>query len=288
MTTIAQLEQALINADSAGRTDDARVLAMELQRALQGGMGDMPIPSKPVAPQEEAGFLENIGKGFASGAVSTGELASLGAAALLEEEDELAARAKIQEVAESLRPEGGDPDSYTYKIASGLGSIAGALAPAAAVTYGAPVAGAGAVTAGLAGLGTAGAIGVGAGAGEASERARAFGTTEEERNIATRRGALIGLSEAFAPAFLRILKVPVLGDLIKKAGGESAGFMGSLRRAVVSGSGEAAQEAAAGIAQNLVEQGYNPERELIDAGVAEEGLVGGASGAILELISRQW
>jgi len=246
---------------------------------------DPSIPAEPtVAPQEEAGFIENVLTGFGTGAVSTGELASLGAAALLEEEDELAARAKIQEVAESLRPEGGDPDSYTYKIASGLGSIAGALAPAAAVTYGAPVAGAGAVTAGLAGLGTAGAIGVGAGAGEASERARAFGTTEEERNIATRRGALIGLSEAFAPAFLRILKVPVLGDLIKKAGGESAGFMGSLRRAVVSGSGEAAQEAAAGIAQNLVEQGYNPERELIDAGVAEEGLVGGASGAILELI----
>jgi len=254
-------------------------------RAIQTRMGDRPIPSRPTeAPQEEAGFFENIGKGFASGAVSTGELASLGAAALLEEEEELAARAKIQEVAESLRPEGGDPDSYAYKIASGLGSIAGSLAPAAAVAYGAPIAGAGAVTAGLAGLGTAAAIGSGAAAGEASERARAFGTTEEERNIATRRGAAIGLSEAFAPAFLRILKVPVLGDLIKKAGGESAGFVGSLRRAVVSGSGEAAQEAAAGIAQNLVERGYNPERELIDAGVAEEGLVGGASGAILELI----
>ena len=68
MATIAQLEQALLNADSAGRTDDARVLAIELQRALQGGVGDMPIPSEPVAPQEEAGFLENIGKGFASGA----------------------------------------------------------------------------------------------------------------------------------------------------------------------------------------------------------------------------
>jgi hypothetical protein len=257
----------------------------QVVQAVKARMGDMPIPSEPtVAPQEEAGFLENIGKGFASGAVSTGELASLGAAALLEEEDELAARAKIQEVAESLRPEGGDPDSYAYKIASGLGSIAGALAPAAAVTYGAPALGVGATAATIGGIGTAGAIGVGAGAGEASERARAFGATEEERNIATRKGAAIGLSEAFAPAFLRILKVPVLGDLIKKAGGESAGFMGSLRRAVVSGSGEAAQEAAAGIAQNLVEQGYNPERELIDAGVAEEGLVGGASGAILELI----
>ena len=86
------------------------------------------------------------------------------------------------------------------------------------------------------------------------------------------------------PTFLRVLKVPILGDLIKKAGGESAGLMGSLRRAIVGGSGEAAQEAAAGIAQNLVERGYNPERELIDAGVAEEGLIGGASCAILELI----
>jgi hypothetical protein len=244
---------------------------------------DPSIPAEPtVAPQEEAGFLENIGKGFASGAVSTGELASLGAAALLEEEDELAARAKIQEVAESLRPEGGDPDSYTYKIASGLGSIAGALAPAAAVTYGAPLLGAGATAATIGGLGTAGAIGVGAGAGEASERARAFGTTEEERNIATRRGALIGLSEILP--FGKILKIPFLGDIIQKAGGESAGIVGSLRRALITGSGEAAQEAAAGIAQNYVERGYNLERELVDAGIAEEGLVGGASGAILELI----
>jgi hypothetical protein len=266
----ADLERALIAAHNAGNAEHAQILAAAL--------AEQPT----VAPQEEAGFLENIGKGFLSGAVSTGELASLGAAALLEEEDELAARAKIQEVAESLRPEGGDPDSIAYKLAGGLGSIAGALAPAAAVTYGAPVLGAGAVTAGLAGLGTAGAIGIGAGAGEASERARAFGATEEERNIATRRGALIGSLEV-APLG-RVLKIPGLSKLLEKAGGEASGVIGSLRSALVTGTAEGAQEATAAILQNLVERGYNPERELLDAGVQEEALVGGGSGALLQLI----
>jgi hypothetical protein len=38
-----------------------------------------------------------------------GEMAALGLAAPLEEESELAAREKIQSIAESFRPEGGDP-----------------------------------------------------------------------------------------------------------------------------------------------------------------------------------
>jgi hypothetical protein len=62
-----------------------------------------------------------------------GEAASLGAAALLEEESELAVREKIKATADYLRPEGGDPDSIAYKLASGIGSIAGIAAPAAPV-----------------------------------------------------------------------------------------------------------------------------------------------------------
>ena len=47
MANLAQLEQALINADRAGRTEDARILAAELQRAMGGGQAD------PFAMQEQ-------------------------------------------------------------------------------------------------------------------------------------------------------------------------------------------------------------------------------------------
>ena len=124
MASLAQLEQALINADRAGRTEDARILAQELQRAM--GTGAQSTTARDIAAEEErlaglmsglqrssdeeSGFIENVLSGFGAGAVGTGEMASLGAAALLEEEDELAAREKIKAVAKSLRPEGGDKD----------------------------------------------------------------------------------------------------------------------------------------------------------------------------------
>ena len=52
----------------------------------------------------------------------------LGAAAALEEEDELYARDLIQSVADSIRPEGGDPESISYKVSSAIGSILGLAA----------------------------------------------------------------------------------------------------------------------------------------------------------------
>ena len=45
---------------------------------------------------EESGFIENILTGFGSGVVTTGELAALGGAAVLDEDAELAARDKIK------------------------------------------------------------------------------------------------------------------------------------------------------------------------------------------------
>ena len=56
----------------------------------------------------------------------------------------------------------------------------------------------------------------------------------------------------------------------------------ALGRVGRTGVGEGIQEAAAGILQNLNERGYNVERELIDAGVLEEGAIGAGSGAILQ------
>ena len=287
MANLAQLEQALINADRAGRTEDARILAAELQRAMGGGQADPFAMQEQVREQlrrsspEESGFIENILSGFGSGVVNTGEMAALGGAALLEEENELAAREKIQSAADYLRPEGGDQDALSYKISSGLGSVVGALGAAAGATYGAGALGAGAAVATGAGLLTAGGIGVGAGAGEASERARAAGATEEERNAATRRGAAIGSLEILPLG--KILKVPGATKLMNKIGGKAVEEGGSkIRSALTTGGAEAAQEAAAAFLQNMNEQGYNPEKELLDAGIIDEAIAGGGAGVIVQ------
>jgi len=290
MATLAQLEQALINADRAGRTEDARILAQELQRAMGGvdsSLADQEaelyarLQNLSRSSDEESGFIENILTGFGSGVVTTGELAALGGAAVLDEDAELAARDKIKSAADALRPEGGDQDALSYKIASGLGSVVGALGAAGAATYGAGALGVGAVGAGLAGLGTAGAIGVGAGAGEASERARAAGATEEERAAATLRGAAIGSLEVIPLA--RILKIPGVSKLAEKVGGKAVREGGSrIRSALTTGGAEAAQEASAAFLQNLNERGYNVEKELLDAGIIDEAIAGGGAGAIVQ------
>ncbi len=290
MANLAQLEQALINADRAGRTEDARILAQELQRAMGGASTSLAdqeaelyarLQNLSRSSDEESGFIENVLTGFGSGVVTTGELAALGGAAVLDEDAELTARDKIKSAADALRPEGGDQDALSYKIASGLGSVVGALGAGAAATYGAGALGVGAVGAGLAGLGTAGAIGVGAGAGEASERARAAGATEEERAAATLRGAAIGSLEVVPLA--RILKIPGFTKLAEKIGGKAVRDGGSrIRSALTTGGAEAAQEASAAFLQNLNERGYNAEKELLDAGIIDEAIAGGGAGAIVQ------
>ena len=291
--TQEQIEQALINANQAGRTEDVRVLEQMLQRAT-GGV-DSSLDDRRTAlyaqlqnlsrsSDEESGFIENVVKGFGSGVVTTGELASLGGAALLDEDAELDAREKIQAAADFLRPEGGDQDALSYQIASGLGSVAGALGVAAGTAYGAGVLGAGALGTGIAGLIGAGAVGVGAGAGEASERARAAGATEEERSAATLRGAAIGSLEVIPLA--RILRIPGFTKLAEKIGGKTVREGGNrIRSALTTGGAEAAQEASAAFLQNLNERGYNAEKELLDAGIIDEAIVGGGTGVIVQAVA---
>ena len=222
--------------------------------------------------EEDSGFIENVLSGLGAGAVGMYESAALGGAALLEEENELKARDKIKSVAESLRPEGGDKEALSYKLASGIGSI-GALLPAAFL--------------GPAALPVAGVIAGGAGAGEASERAREFGATEEERNAATLRGAAIGLTE-LAPLgkIAKGLRIPGITKVLDKLGPQAISGIGSrVRSAAATGVTEGAQEAAAAILQNLNARGYDPEAELIDAGVLDEATIGGGAGAILQALT---
>ena len=236
---------------------------------------------RPPPPEEETGFFGDVIGGVTSGFVGVGETAALGAATLFDEEQELAARERIQSAASALRPDLGDEEDLTFKIASAFGSIAGVVGAGAAAAYGGAALGLGAAGAGIAGLLGAGAVGVGAGAGEASERAREFGATEEERTAATRRGALIGATEAlplgrvFGPIGRRLA-----GDLGEEAV-QTIG--GRIQRALRTGGEEAAQEAAANILQNLNARGYNAEQAILE-GAGEAGAVGGVAGGALQLL----
>ena len=275
MATIQQLEDAVVRARAAN--DDASVQYLLQQVMEKKASEEVDISGYRLAKEEDSGFFENIASGFGAGAVGVGEMASLGAVTALEEEAELKAREKIQSVASSLRPEGGDPDSYAYKIAQGFGSVAGLAVPAAAAVY------AGAPT--LVATGIAGALGVGAASGEASERARAAGATEEERSSAVLRAAPIGLLEVLPLGrFIKAIDVPVLTDLANKIGPDVVETLGQkVQSAFVSGGFEAAQEAASGVLQNLNEQQYNAAAETF-GGVGEEATIGGIVGATLDLL----
>ena len=272
MVTPKQVLDAANRASRAGDMEsynellDAYVKLVDERTVAKYGEGVEPV-------DDDAGIIENLRKGFVSGAVGLVETAALGGATALEEETELKAREKIKAVGDFLTPDGGDPEALSYKFASGLGSIA-AFLPTALL--------------GKAALPAAGVLAVAAGGGEASERARDYGATEEERNKAILGGALVGTTEIIPLGRLaKKLEVPFLSDALetlstKMGANDVSTLRGKLQSAALTGTVEGAQETAAAVLQNLVEQGYNPERLLIDAGVAEEGAIGGSAGATLQ------
>ena len=260
MASIEQISRAIDLAYKDGDYEVVQELTLMLRQEVgKKGSGD-------------AGFVENVLSGLGAGAVGMYESAALGGATLLEEEEELKARDKIKRVAESFRPEGGDKEALSYKLASGIGSI-GALLPTALL--------------GPAALPAAGVIAGGAGAGEASERAREFGATEEERSAAALRGTAIGLTE-IAPLgrIAKGLQIPGVQKVLDKLGPQAISGIGSrVRSAAATGVTEGAQEAAAAILQNLNARGYDPEAELLNAGVLDEATIGGGAGAILQALT---
>lgn len=229
--------------------------------------------------EEDAGFFENIAKGFGAGAIDVGETASLGIAALLDEEAENTVRDKIKATAEAIRPEGGDEDSITYNLSRALGSVAGIAVPAAATALAAPASIATAAATGVAGL-----LGVSAAAGEGSERARAAGATEEERSSAALKAAPIGILEILPiTRFVKAVDVPVVGKVLEKLGPDKVETISErVGNALTTGGLEGAQEATANLLQNLVESGYNEEVSLL-AGTAENAGYGAGAGAITQL-----
>ena len=238
------------------------------------------IPAPEPEP-EDTGIMSNLRRGFQAGAVGTGEMAALGLATLLDEEKELAARSRIQSIADSVSPKAGGEDDISYKIGQTFGSIAGFAAPIAATAALAPAA----IPTTVAGTGIGALLGVSAAAGEASERARAARATEEERTRAVRQAAPVGILEV-APLgrFMRSVDVPLINKLIDQLGPETVETIGQrVTSAAVTGGAEGAQEATSEIVQNLVEQGYNPERDLF-GGTGESALYGGGAGATIQFL----
>ena len=230
-------------------------------------------------PTRDTSIYEDFTRGFGAGAVGMAESSALGIASLMEEEDELKARRKIQSTAREFMPTGGDPDSITYGLGQALGSIAGLAAPVAGLAAaGAP---------GLATLGTGLVLAGSAGAGEASERARAGGATQEEReSYATPLGWVIGFTELIPVArFVKLADIPALNKLVDKFGVDEVNTLGDrVRNASVTAGYEGAQEAAAEFFQNAVERGYNLDQEFSEGLVPAAGYGAGA-GAIIQTVT---
>ena len=273
-------ENPTFSPTSSSIVEDAERIRSDARRRL----ADL-AATRPVRPRE-TGFFEDLTTGFGSGVVGIGESIGLGAATLLEEEAELAARESIQSAADFIRPEGGDPESITYQVGQALGSIAGlgaipiAAAAAPGVSAGAAL-GLGALAAGAAGT------------GEASERARAADATEEERGTVALRGFGIGLLDILPIArVVRYAELPKLNKLLDKFETISGDRLESARKiqgigqriknAGITGVAETTQEAAAAALQNLNAREYDAAAEIFGLSEIEEATIGGTAGAILQ------
>jgi len=253
---LSQVLQALRNADAAGDKEAARRLA-QIAQQLQ-----TTAPKPQAAPETTiGGNVREFFKGLAPGAIGLVESAAVGASALLPEETEKRARAGIASIAGAAKAPFAAAPGYEDTISRKFGEAAGSIGPFLALG---PL--------GLAGRAGMAALGTGAGAGEARTRAEQEGATAEQRGTATALGSVVGISEMFAP-------VRILGRVSEPI---KAGATAQLKRIAAAGGEEAAQEAAAQIAQNLIAKGiYKPEQAIIEQ-VGESAAYGGAVGALAQ------
>ena len=244
----------------------------------------------PLEPPETTlgGYVSEVGKGLASGAAGLVESAATGAAFLLPEEQEQAARKAIAEkgaqVQAGLQPAAGYEDTVARKFAEATGSTAPFIATGAFGGLGALAA--------RAALGTGVGLGAAAGAGEAAKRAEAAGATEEQISKAAGLGLIPGLGETLVPfAVGKSIRAGMAARGLGKSLGEApAGdALSRLRRVATAAGGEGLQEASAEIAQNLISQGvYDPETGTFTGTGESLGYgagVGGLLAALAELAS---
>ena len=264
MADAAQYAQWLVNnADKKG-TPEFNTVASAYRALRQQAAPAAPKSPEPVeAPPERTlgGNVKEFFKGIPSGAVGLLESAAIGASAALPDEYEAGARETIKDVASAAKAPFAADAGYEDSVPRQLGSAVGSTIPFLA-----------AGPAGLAGrIGLTG-LAAGAGAGEARTRAEEGGADSTQRAQATAAGTVVGLAELIAPLRLMGRMPPAV-----KEGGVAA-----VKRALISGGEEAAQEAASSFAQNLIAKGiYKPDQALIE-GVGEQAAYGGATGAIVD------
>jgi hypothetical protein len=207
------------------------------------------------------GQTKEFFKGLAPGAINLVESAAIGASSLLKDDTEKAARSGIASLASAAKKPFAAEAGYEDTVGRKFGEAAGSILPFLALG---PL--------GAAGRVGMGALGSGAGAGEARTRAEEGGATEGQRAGATALGAVVGISEMFAPA-------RILGRISEPV---KDGAVSYVKRALVAGGEEAAQEAASQVAQNLISKGiYKPDQEVIE-GVGESAAYGGAVGGLAQ------
>jgi hypothetical protein len=233
------------------------------QRAIK----DHPEAFQAQAPKEEVsgptigGQAKEFFKGILPGGIGLVEQAGMGISALLPEDQEKATQQYIKEAAATAKAPFAAAPGYEDTIARKFGEASGSILPFLATG---PF--------GLAGRAAGYGLGIGAGAGTQVEKSAAEGATEGEQTVATGLGAVVGATEMFAPT--RILNR--IGEPI------AAGAAAFVKRALLAGGEEAAQEAASQAAQNLITKGvYKPEQEIIEQ-VGESAAYGGAVGALAQ------
>jgi len=240
------------------------------------------IVGEPPAPEEDTsllGYIPETFKAIGAGGAGMVESALTGAAFLLPEEQEQAARRKIAEVGgevqEFLAPDEAYEGTY-LDLMRGVGSTLPFLATG---FLGAP------------GIVAGAAMGVGAGAGEAAQRAEAAGATEEEISTAAGYGMIPGALEMVGPTLIvrRALgrNTEKIADALNNSfkarlARVSEGRLGRVTRAAME---EAAQEASSEVLQNLIAQGvYDPDTGTFE-GVGESAKIGGGVGGILQFFT---
>jgi hypothetical protein len=270
MAELSNVLNAIRNAEAAGDTP-AVLRLTQLARDISAQDRAQQAPREMDYPEENrrlSGYLGTVPRGIAAGIAGLGESALLGASNLLPEEQELAARAAIARggaaVQEAIGPKELYRDTLVSKLSQGLGSTVPFLA---AAPFGVP------------GLIAAGATGVAAGSGEATQRAIAAGATEEEIGDAALLGIGPGALEMFAP--LAIVKR--FGTLKKALGsGTATDVVSRLRRVAQSAGEEGLQEAVTEIGQNLIAQGvYDPNTGTF-SGTGESFGLGAGVGGLLQ------
>ena len=235
--------------------------------------------------QEETsllGYVPETLKAIGAGGAGMVESALTGAAFLLPEEAEQAARRKIAEIGggvqEFLAPDEAYEGTY-LDLMRGIGSTLPFLATG--------LIGAG----GRAAMAAGTALGVGAGAGEAAQRATAAGATEEDISTAAMYGTVPGAFEMVGPT--RIVRRVLGRNTDEIADQLSNKFSARLERVLQGRAGrvgkaaleEAAQEASSEVLQNLIAQGvYDPDTGTFE-GVGESAKIGGGVGGVLQFFA---